>query len=195
MKRATPKRKQKRALNKKPAFLKALAITGSIKEAADAIGVDRSAHYAWMKTDPAYPARFAEAQAQGMDALDDEATRRANHGVFEPLVYQGEFQYEQVPVLDPETGEQVRWQDPITGGWRGKFERGKMLGVWRKSDGLLQFKLRGAFAKYRQGVLEVTGKDGGPIEMGIVERLNAARNRLAALKPKADPPKTDPDKE
>lgn len=183
MKRATPKRKQKRALNKKPAFLKALAITGSIKEAADAIGVDRSAHYAWMKADPAYPARFAEAQAQGMDALDDEATWRANHGVFEPLVYQGEFQYEQVPVRDPETGEIER------------YERGAMLGVWRKSDGLLQFKLRGAFAKYRQGVLEVTGKDGGPIEMGIVERLNAARNRIAALKPKADPPKTDPDKE
>lgn len=52
------------------------------------------------------------------------------------------------------------------------------------SDGLMMFLLRGFNpAKFRHNAaVELTGAAGGPIEIGIVERLNAARNRLAALK-------------
>ena len=148
--------------DKTAGFLKALSITASITEAAAAVRVNRSWHYERMKTDPDYPARFAEALAQGDEAMEDELTSRANHGVFEPLVYKGEFQFEQVPVLDAE-GNPVWWINPVTGLNCVRFENGKMLGVWVKSDGLLMFRQRGRYAKYRQNFTEITGANGGAI--------------------------------
>lgn len=143
-------------------------------EAAAAAGIDRSIHYDWMKKDPSYPARFAEAKARGEQAWDDEATERATKGVFEPLVYQGQFCFAQRQVtlcLLPD-GREVREEDlpePIGDAMvqsrRTIMESfGQPLGIWRKSDGLLQFKLRGAFARYRQNAMELTGAGGGPVQ-------------------------------
>src|ERR1019366_8190200 len=114
---------------------------------------------------------FAKAKAKAVKAWEDEAVRRANEGVFEPNVYQGAFVY---PVkgygVNPETGLQDA-QRPIYGK--------KPLGMMKLSDRLLEFLLRGAKPEtYREArTVELTGAGGGPIE--IVERLNAARKRVA----------------
>ena len=192
MKRKPKPRKQKRALNKKPAFLKALAICGSITEAAAACGINRSLHYDWLKLDPTYPARFADALARGDDALEDEVTLRAHRGVFVPNVYQGRFCYPQeayeiepakpaVPAQDAIFGVDAKPAVPAVPAVMGirNVPGSSPLGTWVKSDALLMFRQRGRFAKYRQNFTEITGAGGGPIEIGIVERLNAARNRIA----------------
>ena len=63
-------------------FLAALAQTGgNILRAALAAGIDRDMHYIWLRTDPAYPERFAIAWEQGIDTLESEAARRAFEGV------------------------------------------------------------------------------------------------------------------
>jgi hypothetical protein len=176
------KRKQRRALNKKPAFLKALAICGSITEAAAAIRVDRSLHYDWLKVDPNYRPRFEAAREIGRDALEDEATYRAMHGVFVPNVHQGRFvypreEYEVTPAIP--AGD---WKDaeptpavPAVMAWRD-VPGAPPLGTWVKSDRLLELRLKGEFAKYRQGALEVTGAGGGAIQ---------SEHRIVFVKPGA----------
>jgi hypothetical protein len=196
------KPKQRRAVNKKPAFLKALAICGSIMEAAAAVKIDRSAHYEWLKSDPTYPARFAEAKARGEDSLEDEATSRATRGVYEPNVYQGRFQYPQeqyevTPAVPAISVEPSDWKDltpppPATPGtpavmaWRD-VPGAPPLGVWRKSDALLMFRLRGSFAKYRQNFTEITGANGGPIAVSLAEVLRERRAKREASEPTSAP--------
>jgi hypothetical protein len=161
-----PKRKQKRCLNKKKAFLAAISITGSITESALATKINRHLHYDWMKLDPLYPARFSDAKAMGDDALEDEARLRATKGVYEPNVFQGKFifpreQYIVTPAIPAGDwkDEGAKPETPAVMGWRD-VPGALPLGTWKKSDGLLTTLLRGAFPKYRQGAVEVTGKDG-----------------------------------
>lgn len=61
---------------KKRAFLLAFGQLGSIKAAAEQVGIDRGTHYDWMR-EPAYAADFAEAQLRAARELEDEAVRRA----------------------------------------------------------------------------------------------------------------------
>jgi hypothetical protein len=42
-----------------------------------------------MKLDPTYPPRFKDAQARAAQTFEDEAVRRAVHGVKRPMFYQG----------------------------------------------------------------------------------------------------------
>jgi hypothetical protein len=164
---AKPKRKRplKSPLrNKQRAFLAAIAITGSIKQSAEDAKIGRTSHYKWMDCDPAYPARFAKAMAQGDDAYEDEVSLRAYKGVFEPLVFQGEFSYEKIPCLDPETGLQLTTTDPITGRTILRFDQGEILGVWKKSDALLMFRQRGRFPdRYGSNKVQLTGKNGAAL--------------------------------
>jgi hypothetical protein len=70
------------------AFLAAYASCGSVKRAAKAAGVSREAHYDWKRRHPEYAEALELATEMGADALEDEATRRGQLGVLEP-VYQG----------------------------------------------------------------------------------------------------------
>ncbi len=72
------------------AFIDALATTGNVIRACEMAGVDRRAVYRLRASDEAFAASWAEAQELGVDALEDEATRRAHEGVDEPVYYQGE---------------------------------------------------------------------------------------------------------
>jgi hypothetical protein len=147
-KKPKTKPKQRRAVNKKPAFLAAYRLTASLTEAAKAIPQDRTQHYNWLANDAKYAAAFELAKIEAAELLEDECVRRALVGVLKPVFYQGQ----------PCGAERVF------------------------SDGLAMFLLRGMKpAKYRQQTaVELTGAAGGPVELSIVERLNAARNRLAA---------------
>ena len=73
----------------KRAFLAAYAHTGRITRAAKAAQVNWRNHYNWLKSDPGYPAAFAEAQSMAGDFLEDEAIRRALEGIQKPVFYQG----------------------------------------------------------------------------------------------------------
>jgi hypothetical protein len=167
---------------KKPAFLTAYAACGSIKDAARAARIDRGQHYDWLKTDAAYAENFHAARVWAGDALEDEAVERAIKGVFEPNVFQGRFVYpqEEYVVKPAVTDKRGHVIEPEVRAWRD-VPGAMPLGIWKKSDSLL-IRLLCSFLpeKYGwRGAVEVTGAAGGPIE--LVERLNRARSRAAAL--------------
>ncbi len=180
-----------RTVDKRGAFLAAFSICGSIRHAAKAAHVNPRRHYEWMaEKDSDYPARFKQAHGEAGQSLEDEATYRAMVGVFEPNVYQGRWIYpqEEYEIEPAKRGQPARMGTRDVPG-------SKPLGLWKKSDALLMFRLRGEFPeKYRQyGSMELTGPGGGPIE--IVERLHAARARAAARASEqpAAPPAPAPD--
>lgn len=75
---------------KQAAFLTAFVITGGrVGEAAKLAKIARCRHYAWL-THETYRTLFEQAKEQAADLLEDEAVRRANEGVLEPVFYQGE---------------------------------------------------------------------------------------------------------
>lgn len=130
------------ATAKKAAFLAAFAECGTVRHAAEAVGVDRSTAFRWLQNDPEFKAAFDDAEQQAADALEREARRRAIEGVNEPVIWQGQM----TMVEDPETGE----ERPLT--------------VKKYSDTLLIFLLKGAKPeKYRERA-EVSGPGGGPIQ-------------------------------
>ena len=65
---------------KKDAFLAAYAQCGNVTTAAKAAGCARRTHYDWLKEDPDYPARFAQAREEaaadkasdGLEPFSDE---------------------------------------------------------------------------------------------------------------------------
>lgn len=135
------------------AFLAAFAVSGQIAKAAKDAGVDRGAHYDWLRHDW-YREAFAAAQTKAGDSLEDEATRRAHEGVLQAEWYQG-----------------------------------KACGTKRVySDGLMMFLLRGLKPeKFRQGV-ELTGANGGPVQVAsLAEILRERRARRGADAPGRDP--------
>jgi hypothetical protein len=75
---------------KKNAFLSAYAELGTITHAAKKARVSRESHRNWLRDDPEYPARFAEAHAESCEALEKEARRRAIGGVDKPVFQGGE---------------------------------------------------------------------------------------------------------
>lgn len=74
---------------KKSAFLHVLAETCNVSKAAAAIGVARMTVYEWRDDDPVFAAAWDKAKALGVEALEDEAHRRAFEGVDKPVFYQG----------------------------------------------------------------------------------------------------------
>ena len=176
-----------RTLDKKTAFLGAYTICASIRHAAKAAHVNPRRHYEWMREDAAYLALFKQAQTEAAQSLEDEASYRAMVGIFEPNVYQGRWLYPQEEYeIEPATRNK-----PAEMGWRD-VPGSKPLGLWKKSDALLMFRLRGEYPeKYRPyGSVELTGPGGGPIE--IVERLQAARARVRAARPPEQPAAPEP---
>ena len=61
--------------------------------AAQAAGVHRSRHYDWLKKDPAYVSAFVAAQDEAVQALEDEAVRRAYEGVEKPVTVAGQREF------------------------------------------------------------------------------------------------------
>jgi hypothetical protein len=74
---------------KKPVFLAAYAETGTITAAAKLANISRHTHYDWMKADEEYRVAFADAEEKAIDALEQEARRRAIVGTEEPVYHQG----------------------------------------------------------------------------------------------------------
>jgi hypothetical protein len=155
--------------------LAAFAACASISAAADAAKVSRSAHYDWIRADKKgkYAAQFADAMIQARQVLIDSATQRALVGDFEPNIFQGRFlfpqeEYEITPAIP--AGD---WKDekpteatPAVMGVRN-VPGAPPLGVRRKNTALHLALLRAWCPEFRNN-LELTGKDGGPVESKLV---------------------------
>ena len=159
---------------KQAAFLAAFSIAGRVKGAAIAAKIDRTSHYYWTKNDPAYPALFAEAKLKAIDAWQDEMVERAMIGVFEPTTYKGAFVY---PVIGYEKDPETTKPDAN----RPIFSQ-TPYGIWRKSDRLLEFLLKGAKPEVYGDRVEHRGKVAQQqlkVE-GTMEELLAIYRDLAA---------------
>jgi len=77
------------AHQKKEALLTALAESGNVSEACNQAGVPRRTAYHWRSKEPGFAEAWAKAAAIGVEALEDEARRRAFRGWEEPVFYQG----------------------------------------------------------------------------------------------------------
>lgn len=135
----------KRTPEKDVAFLAALAETCSVAHACKAVAISRTQAYKWRREDPEFAAAWDEAKAIGAGVLEDEAVRRAQEGLDEPV-----------------------------------FHQGKVISTVRKySDTLLIFLLKGMKRDvYGERIQqEISGPNGGPIEMDETK----AASRLASL--------------
>jgi len=114
-------------------FLEIYAECGNITMAAREAGVCRDTHYQWL-LDPEYAAAFEEAEQIASDLLLEEARRRAHDGWDEPVVYQGELQYEKV--WNPEAK---------------RFElTGAPLAIRKYDSTLLMFLIKAKRPEYRE---------------------------------------------
>lgn len=75
---------------KKEAFLEFLSSTGNITQAAQHAGVSRRTVYDHKAADPDFEKAWDAAEQLGLDAMEDEVTRRGVEGWDEPVWYQGE---------------------------------------------------------------------------------------------------------
>lgn len=76
---------------KRAAFLKALEENGgNITAACKTARYARQTAYEARERDPAFAKAWDEAVERGIDALEDEALRRAHNGTLKPVFYRGE---------------------------------------------------------------------------------------------------------
>jgi hypothetical protein len=192
--KAKPKTKCKpKGTPRKSVFLRSFSVCGRVDHAARAAKIDRSLHYQWLEKDADYPALFAKAKAQAIQALEDEAVLRSTEGVFEPCTFKGHFVYHfkevQVPVIDEKTGKPR--VDPKTK--KPMFETREVedltrpYGMFKKSDRLLEFMLKAWKPEVYRDRVEHSGKVteewkfSGSIEelMGVWKRFDDQEKQAA----------------
>ena len=117
--------------NRQERFLAAFEVCGNISLASRSAKVHRETHYYWMANDPTYPPRFEQVSVRAVQALEDEAVRRAVHGVKTPVLYQGKQVYIQgMPYYETHYSDRLlirllEVRDP-EGFGRGKKTSGKI---------------------------------------------------------------------
>jgi len=140
--------KRKHLLPRQLAFLAAYETCGNVAQSCRAAKINRRAHYEWLKSEPAYAEKFEASSEIAADGLEEEARIRATQGL-----RQYKFDSKGLPIKHPVTGEPY-------------YE-------YSRSDTLLIFLLKAARPeKYRERVEQrLTGDDGGPVQMTVVEEL------------------------
>lgn len=149
---------------------------GVLAVAARQVGVEAGTVYRLVKTDSDFSAAVEEAQAEAWDLLEAAAAHRATVGVAEPLTYQGQFTYlRDYDAIDAETGKRV---EPLKAPVKLDPEGNPVIATVNKpSDALLQFLLKGYRKKFSTERTEITGADGGAVQMDDTARAA----RIAAI--------------
>ncbi len=201
------KRPQTRRIDKKPAFLAAFRQCCNLKEAARRVGIDRGEHYDWLRKFPDYAKAFDASLTEARANLVDVAVERAFVGDFVPNVYQGRFCYPQEEYVIREASPAVEavaaldWKEE--GGPREAVAAVEAvtelramrdvpgaapLGMYRKSEMLNAILLRAWVPEFKAAV-ELTGKDGGAIQVSLAEvlRERRAKREGAETGPSAQP--------
>lgn len=170
---------------RKAAFLAALVASGgNVSRACQAVDICRMTAYEWRDEDKVFAVAWEKAKSAGLDALEDEALRRAFDGVDEPVFHQGQPTY----VYERDERGEIVFDEHVTevpdgeGGMRRVVNqkpryvldsRGNPRVMTKKgySDTLAIFLLKGGKPeKYKERV-----EHSGQIDMA--SRIVAARKR------------------
>ncbi len=137
-------------------FLEEFARNANVTAACRRAGIDRSTVYRWQEHDTAFTIRYHEAEAEANDVVRAAIFRRAVNGVDKPLHHNGRM------VTDAD---------------------GRPVTVKEYSDTLLIFLAKARMPEFRdKQQVEVSGKDGGPIEVNDAHaRLAEKLQRLADI--------------
>lgn len=162
-------------------FLEALRRKGVVAQAARDVGVPYATVYSMRDRDPDFKAAWEDALEEQYDSLEAELLDRAVNGVAEPLVHQGHITYEferdadgNVVFISYPTGMTDKNGEPVMG-TKPKIrvdEQGRPVPVTvrKKSDALLMFALKGRRKKVYAERTEVSGPDGGPVQLDDTAR-------------------------
>jgi len=155
-------------------FLAHFADTANVRASCAVAGVERSTVHRWQKSDRLFAERYREAELDAADTLRAEMWRRGKDGWEEPLVSQGQLVYEMEPVLN-EQGDPL-----LDAKGRPLMRRGAQARVRKYDSALLLALGKAHMPELRERThLEVTGKDGGPIQ--IEDARERLAQRLAAI--------------
>jgi terminase small subunit-like protein len=72
---------------KKRAFLGRYAESANVRQACEAVGINRQTHYNWLKSDPDYAEAFERAKDEAADRLEELARSRASAGSDTLLIF------------------------------------------------------------------------------------------------------------
>lgn len=140
-------------------FLQVLEDTASPKQAAQVCGISRRLAFEYKQNDLEFRRRWEQAIDVAMDALLDEAYRRACIGVEEPVIYQVQVS----TTRDPQTGE----DRPLT--------------VRKHSDRLLEVMLKFRYGDQLADRLRVKVEDTGLSADALLQMPADERTQLVAL--------------
>lgn len=154
-------------------FIQILEDTCSPKQAAQACGISRRLAFEYKQKDTAFRAKWEQAIEVALDALLDEAYRRAALGVDEPVIHGGKV----ATTIDPETGEDA----PLT--------------VRKHSDRLLEVLLKFRYGEQMADRLKVKVDSSGLDAEALLRMPSAERAQLMALLSKYNANKDEEDGE
>ena len=140
-------------------FLQILEDTASPKQAAQVCGISRRLAFEYKQNDLEFRRRWEQAIEVAMDALLDEAYRRACIGVDEPVIYQGQL----AMTKDAATGE----DRPLT--------------VRKHSDRLLEVMLKFRYGDQLADRLRVKVEDTGLDADALLRMPSEERKALTEL--------------
>ncbi len=140
-------------------FIQILEDTASPKQAAAACGISRTLAFEYKRNDLEFRRRWEQAIDVAMDALLDEAYRRACIGVEEPVIYQGKVSM----IRDATTGE----ERPLT--------------MRKHSDRLLEVMLKFRYGDQLADRLRVKVDDTGLSADALLKMSSEDRKALTGL--------------
>jgi len=140
-------------------FIQILEDTASPKQAAATCGISRTLAFEYRKNDLEFRRRWEQAIDVAMDALLDEAYRRACIGVEEPVIYQGQVSM----TRDATTGE----ERPLT--------------MRKHSDRLLEVMLKFRYGDQLADRLRVKVDDTGLSADALLKMSSEDRKALTGL--------------
>ncbi len=153
-------------------FLAALSEVPVILYACRAANVERSTVWRVRKADDEFNAAVEEAMEAGIDKAEQEAFRRSVSGYEEPVIDKGRLAYRYERYTDGEGKEHYR---PLLD------DNGQPvpLTVRKHSDALMSLILKGRRKKVYADRTELTGADGGPMQMDEATRSARVAQLLA----------------
>lgn len=173
------------------AFLAALREHGLLNRASLEAGIDRVTVWNRRKADQAFDQAVKDAIEHAADKLEQEARRRALEGEAEPVMYQGQPTYvletdeAGYPIYDTvreerytlnEKGQRVVELVDVKRPRRKLDANGQpiIMTVRKRSDPLLALLLKGRRKDVFADRTELTGANGGPVDM-LDDNARAAR--------------------
>lgn len=175
-----------KSYNWHPAFLAALRVYPVIRYAAEIAAVDRTTVWRARQLDEEFDQQVKQAIQDGVDRVEQAAFEAATIGIAEPVVYQGQLQFETEICRDENGKETVRV--------RRDNEGNPVPLVLRKVSTQMQmFLLKGHRKDVYAERTELTGAAGGPLQIDettrafrVAQLVELARRRASAAQHEDD---------